>query len=40
MQRQGDRNPDAHRANLFDLDAKYADVLGEDEVVGHLRAAG
>jgi nicotinamidase-related amidase len=23
----GDRNPDAHRANLFDLNAKYADVL-------------
>ena len=23
----GDRNGDAHRANLFDLNAKYADVL-------------
>ena len=23
----GDRNPQAHQANLFDLDAKYADVL-------------
>jgi maleamate amidohydrolase len=23
----GDRNPDAHRANLFDLNAKYVDVL-------------
>jgi nicotinamidase-related amidase len=23
----GDRNQDAHRANLFDLNAKYADVL-------------
>ena len=23
----GDRNPEAHEANLFDLDAKYADVV-------------
>jgi nicotinamidase-related amidase len=23
----GDRNPQAHRSNLFDLNAKYADVL-------------
>lgn len=29
----GDRNPDAHAANLFDLHAKYADVMGLNEVL-------
>jgi len=29
----GDRNQDAHRANLFDLDAKYADVMELQEVL-------
>ena len=29
----GDRNEDAHRANLFDLDAKYADVLDLEQVL-------
>jgi maleamate amidohydrolase len=29
----GDRNQDAHRANLFDLNAKYADVLDLEEVL-------
>jgi maleamate amidohydrolase len=29
----GDRNDDAHRANLFDLNAKYADVLNLEEVL-------
>lgn len=29
----GDRNLDAHDANLFDLHAKYADVLGLEEVL-------
>lgn len=29
----GDRNDDAHRANLFDLNAKYADVLNLKEVL-------
>ena len=28
----GDRNPSAHQANLFDMDAKYADVLGLGDV--------
>lgn len=28
----GDRNPAAHEANLFDLDAKYADVVSVDEL--------
>lgn len=35
----GDRDPRPHEANLFDLQAKYADVLAEDEVVAHLRAS-
>lgn len=34
----GDRSPGPHQANLFDLQAKYADVLPEGEVVRHLRA--
>lgn len=29
----GDRNPDAHAANLFDLNAKYADVLDLEAVL-------
>jgi len=29
----GDRNEDAHRANLFDLNAKYADVLNLEGVL-------
>lgn len=29
----GDRNPEAHRANLFDLNAKYADVLDLERVL-------
>lgn len=32
----GDRNPDAHAANLFDIDAKYGDVVSLDDVVAHL----
>ena len=32
----GDRNPAAHEANLYDIDAKYGDVVSTDEVVGHL----
>lgn len=32
----GDRNPDAHEANLFDMHAKYADVMGLEEVVSLL----
>jgi nicotinamidase-related amidase len=34
----GDRNPDAHRANLFDLHAKYADVLDLQEVLDMIGA--
>jgi maleamate amidohydrolase len=33
----GDRNPAAHEANLYDIDAKYGDVLSLDEVVAHLQ---
>jgi len=32
----GDRNPDAHEANLFDMHAKYADVLPLAEVISTL----
>jgi maleamate amidohydrolase len=32
----GDRNPAAHEANLYDIDAKYGDVVSTDEVVAHL----
>lgn len=32
----GDRDPRPHEANLFDLNAKYADVLGVDEVLAYL----
>jgi maleamate amidohydrolase len=31
-----DRHVTAHAMNLFDMHQKYADVLGVDEVVGHL----
>jgi len=34
----GDRNPEAHRANLFDLNAKYADVLPLAQVLSQLTA--
>jgi nicotinamidase-related amidase len=32
----GDRNPAAHEANLYDIDAKYGDVVTVDEVVALL----
>jgi maleamate amidohydrolase len=32
----GDRNPDAHEANLYDIDAKYGDVVSVADVVAHL----
>jgi maleamate amidohydrolase len=32
----GDRNPAAHEANLYDIDAKYGDVVSVDEVVTYL----
>ncbi len=36
----GDRNPEAHKANLYDLDAKYADVVSTDECVSYLASSG
>ena len=32
----GDRHPDPHEANLFDMNAKYADVVSEAEISAHL----
>jgi maleamate amidohydrolase len=32
----GDRNPRAHDANLYDIDAKYGDVVSLAEAVDHL----
>ncbi|EMR65498.1 putative isochorismatase hydrolase protein [Eutypa lata UCREL1] len=34
----GDRTPEIQNANIFDLDAKYADVVSEEEAVEKLRA--
>jgi nicotinamidase-related amidase len=36
----GDRNPDAHEANLYDVDAKYGDVVPVEEVLAHLEQVG
>ena len=33
----GDRDPRPHESALFDLDAKYADVIGEDEAIEQLK---
>jgi nicotinamidase-related amidase len=32
----GDRDPEVHNSNLFDLDAKYADVVSEVDVMEYL----
>ena len=32
----GDRNPAAHEANLYDIDAKYADVIPQKAVLQYL----
>lgn len=32
----GDRHPEPHRANLFDMNAKYADVISESDAVKYL----
>lgn len=34
----GDRHPGPHEANLFDMNAKYADVVSEAETIEHLKA--
>jgi maleamate amidohydrolase len=33
----GDRHPAPHEANLFDMDAKYADVVSEDDAIHYLK---
>jgi maleamate amidohydrolase len=33
----GDRAEEPHEANLFDMNAKYADVVGEAEAIGYLK---
>jgi maleamate amidohydrolase len=33
----GDRDPRPHEASLFDLQAKYAEVVGEDTAVAYLQ---
>ena len=34
----GDRHPGPHEANLFDLQAKYAEVISEAQALAHLAA--
>jgi len=34
----GDRNPEAHDANLYDIDAKYGDVVPVEETLKYLEA--
>ncbi len=36
----GDRHPAPHEANLFDMDAKYADVVSEAEALAFLNTIG
>ena len=36
----GDRNPDAHIANLYDIDTKYGDVVSVDDLLAHLEEIG
>ena len=33
----GDRHPDPHNANLFDMNAKYGDVVSEADVIAYLQ---
>jgi maleamate amidohydrolase len=32
----GDRHPEPHKANLFDMNAKYADVVSEEAIITYL----
>jgi maleamate amidohydrolase len=34
----GDRHSEPHEANLFDMQAKYADVVSEEEIIAHLNS--
>jgi maleamate amidohydrolase len=36
----GDRNPEAHEANLYDVDAKYGDVIPVRDALGYLEEVG
>jgi maleamate amidohydrolase len=36
----GDRHEAPHQANLFDMNAKYADVVGESETIEYLQQLG
>jgi maleamate amidohydrolase len=36
----GDRNPNAHEANLYDVDAKYGDVVSVEETLKYLEEVG
>jgi maleamate amidohydrolase len=36
----GDRNPETHAANLYDIDTKYGDVVSVDDVLVHLEEIG
>lgn len=36
----GDRSPEIHNANMFDMNAKYADVVTEEEAIEHLGVPG
>jgi maleamate amidohydrolase len=36
----GDRDPRPHEANLFDLQAKYAEVIDESKAIAFIRGAG
>jgi len=36
----GDRHEAPHKANLFDMNAKYADVMSEADVIRHLQGSG
>jgi maleamate amidohydrolase len=36
----GDRHEDPHQANLFDMDAKYADVVNDASVIAYLNSLG
>lgn len=35
----GDRHPDPHNANLFDIDSKYGDVVSKEEAIAAIASA-
>jgi len=36
----GDRSPEIHNANMFDINAKMADAIDEDEAVSFSKSRG